>query len=104
MAVSGLRLDSIKLADLCYRYKVARLEVMGSFARGEAGPESDIDILVTFEPDAQIGLEFFALQNELEELAGRRVDLLSRNAVECSPNKYFRWYALRHTEPLYEST
>jgi len=103
MALSDIRIDREQLAKLCRRYGVARLEVMGSFARGEEGPDSDLDILVTFKPGVRIGLEFVALQDELEDLTGRPVDLLTRSSVEHSPNKYFRRYALRQTEPLYEA-
>jgi len=102
MTLSDLHIDRYRLAELCRRYGVARLEVMGSFARGDAGPESDVDILVTFKPSARIGLEFVELQQELEALFGRPVDLLTRASVEGSPNKYFRRYALRSTELLYE--
>ncbi len=104
MPLADLQIDHARLAGICRRYGVARLEVMGSFARGDEGPGSDLDILVSFEPGARIGLEFVALKEELESLTGRQVDLLTRNSVDRSPNKYFRRYALRRTEPLYEST
>ena len=91
-----------RLEGLCRRYGVARLEVFGSFARGDAGPESDLDLLVTFEAGTQVGLEFVALKEELALLFGRPVDLLTRASVERSPNKYFRHYALSRTGPLYE--
>ncbi|TAK31282.1 MAG: nucleotidyltransferase [Chloroflexota bacterium] len=100
MAVADLHIDRYRLMDICRRYGVARLEVMGSFARGDETPESDLDLLVTFEPDAKIGLEFIALKLELEALFGRPVDLLTRASVEQSPNKYFRRFALRSTELL----
>jgi len=61
-------------AALRERHHVASLSVFGSVARDEAGPESDIDVLVTF--DADIGLfEFFALQDDLEGILGCKVDL-----------------------------
>jgi len=60
-------------------------------------------LLVTFEPDANVGLAFVSLQQELQEILGRRVDLLTRASVERSSNKYFRRFALSRTEPLYES-
>ena len=88
--------------DQFHRYQVARLEAFGSFVSGEAQPDSDLDILVTFEPGAAIGLEFVALQQEFEALFCRRVDLLTRQSVESSPNKYFRRFALNRTEVLYE--
>jgi len=103
MRLVDLRIDHDRLAACCHRYGVTRLEAFGSFATGEASPDSDLDLLVTFHPDAHVGLEFVALQQELEQVLGRPVDLLTRASVERSPNKYFRRFALRHTEPLYES-
>ena len=103
MLVADLHIDQDRLADCCRHYGVARLEIFGSFVTGEARPDSDLDLLVTFEPDAKIGLEFVSLGDELEDIMGRPVDLLTRASVEHSPNKYFRRFALTHTEPLYES-
>ena len=102
MSIKSLPIDRARLAGICRRYHVSRLEIMGSFARGDEGPESDVDILVTFEPDSVVGLEFVALKNELESLTGRKVDLLTRESVMRSPNKYFRRFALRKTDPIYE--
>ena len=82
------------------------VEAAGSKAvivTGDARVDSDLDILVTFKPAVRGGLEFVALQQELEDIAGRHVDLITRESVERSPNKYFRRFALRHTELLYES-
>ncbi|MEN6662522.1 MAG: hypothetical protein ABFD85_00865 [Phycisphaerae bacterium] len=56
-----------------------------------------MDIVVTFQPGASIRLEFVSLQQELESLFGRRVDLLTRRSVETSPNRYFRRFALERT-------
>lgn len=102
MVLQDLRVDRERIADVCRRYRVAKLEVFGSFARGDAEPGSDLDILVTFLPGAEIGLELVALHDELAALFGRGVDLLTRDSVERSPNKYFRRFALRQTEPVYE--
>ncbi len=102
MALKNIRVDQHRLGELCSRYGVSRLEVMGSFARGDEGPESDLDVLVTFEPGSRVGLEFIALKLDLEALIGRQVDLLTRSSVEHSPNKYLRRYALQRVEPLYE--
>ena len=103
MLVDDLQVDRDELAEVCERYGVERLEVFGSFTRGEAEAESDLDVLVSFRPGARVGLEFVALQQELEELFGRPVDLLTRKSVERSPNKYFRRFALSQPEPIYES-
>ena len=102
MRLSDLAIDADRLADICRRYHVQCLEAFGSFVSGEAEADSDLDFLVTFEPGATIGLEFVALQQEFEALFGRPVDLLSRESVERSPNKYFRHFALRRTQVLYE--
>lgn len=103
MRLNDLNIDSSRLADLCKRHHVTRLELFGSFAGGEATPTSDVDLLVTFEPNSRVGLLGFAgLHEELESLVGRRVDLLTRDSVERSENKYFRRFALRRTQSLYE--
>ena len=102
MDLEAVQFDADRLADICRRYQVVRLEAFGSFASAQATAASDLDILVTFEPDARIGLEFVALQQELADLFGRAVDLLTRASVERSANKYFRRYALDHTRVLYE--
>ena len=102
MLVKDLHIDRSRLGGICRRYGVERLEIFGSFVTGEAGSDSDLDILVTFEPDAHIGLEMVALQQDLESFFGRSVDLLTRSSVEHSPNKYFRRFAMSRTEPVYE--
>lgn len=102
MRIDELQLDAKRLAAICVKHHVARLELFGSFASGEASPESDLDILVTFQPGTHVGLGIVALQHELEDLFGRTVDLMTRSAIERSSNKYLRHFALRSTEPLYE--
>ena len=102
MLLEDLQVDRKRLAEICERYGVARLEVFGSFTRGDADAGSDIDVMVTFGPDAPAGLAFVSLHEELEALFDRPVDLLTRDSVEHSPNKYFRHFALRRTEPIYE--
>jgi hypothetical protein len=102
MGVVDLQLDMSGLAALCRRYGVAKLEAFGSFVRGDASPDSDLDLLVTYQPNRTVGLDFVALHDELEALLGRHVDMLTRASVEKSPNKYFRRFALRQTEALYE--
>lgn len=67
LQLGGIQADSPMLAQLCRRYGVTELSLFGSAARGEMGPESDIDIMVEFEPGARIGLiRFESLVEELE--------------------------------------
>jgi predicted nucleotidyltransferase len=78
-----LRSESPTIATICARYKVAELSVFGSTARGDAGQDSDIDLLVTFQTDAAIGLiAFNRLRRELEEGLGRRVDLVPKDGLK----------------------
>ncbi|MFQ5774460.1 MAG: nucleotidyltransferase family protein [Kiloniellaceae bacterium] len=62
---------------------VRSLAIFGSTARGEAAPDSDIDLLVEFDPGTRVGLiRYIGLQNHLSELLGRKVDLISRDAMD----------------------
>ena len=81
--LGGIQVDSPMLAELCRRYSVKELCLFGSAARGEMGPESDVDIMVEFEPGVRIGLiRFESLVEELESLAERRVDLVTKRGLK----------------------
>jgi len=73
-----LGLDLQRLAVICRRYGIARIEVFGSAARGEAGPGSDVDLLYELQPGARLGWDIECLSDELSELFERPVDLVSR--------------------------
>lgn len=75
--------DVPALADLCRRYGVKELSLFGSAARGEMHTGSDIDLLVEFEPGGRIGvIKFESLAEELESLAGRKVDLVIKRGLK----------------------
>jgi uncharacterized protein len=88
--------DKNALERLCRRHGIRRLSLFGSVLKGTAGPESDIDLLVEFEPQAVPGLlGLAAVEAELSELlGGRRVDL--RTPQELS--RYFRDQVVRAAE------
>jgi predicted nucleotidyltransferase len=67
---------------LSQRYPIRRLALFGSWARGDAREDSDVDVMV--EVDPSIGLRFVDLGEELEQALGRRVDLVSRRAIKPS--------------------
>jgi uncharacterized protein len=92
-----------RLEELCRRRGIRKLELFGSALRDDFGPESDVDVMVEFEPGRTPGLDFFAIAEELEGIFGRRVDLLTRRTVEQSPNYIFREHALRDVATLYEA-
>jgi hypothetical protein len=81
MTVPGLEVDIDRIAEICRRYGVARLDVFGSVSRGEAAPDSDIDVLYDLAPGARLGWHIEALADELSGVFGRGVDLVSRNAL-----------------------
>ena len=77
------RVDGASLAEVCRRYGVKELSLFGSAVRGEMGPDSDIDIVVEFEPGVRVGLiQFESLVEELAALAGRRVDLVTKRGLK----------------------
>ena len=78
--LGDIEVDEAQLADLCRRYKVRELSLFGSAARGEMRPDSDVDLLVEFLPDAQVDLvDYAGLMLDLTRLLGRKVDLVSKN-------------------------
>ena len=71
------------LPQLRSEYGVTSLGVFGSYVRGEQTEASDIDVLVEFEPDRRFGLlQFCALENELSDLLGRKVDLVEKSGLK----------------------
>ncbi len=99
---ASLNIDRERLASFCARWRILELDLFGSALRDDFGPESDVDLLAVYAPDARITLFDEALmEEELEALFGRPVDLLSRRAVEESPNWIRRQAILESAEPLY---
>ena len=75
MAAPRIPLPRGKIAEVCRRYHIRRLALFGSVLRDDFTPDSDVDVLVEFEPDTRVGLRFFTIERELSELLGRKVDL-----------------------------
>ena len=92
-----------KLAAFCKENGIRRLAVFGSALRDDFGPDSDIDLLVEFEPDRIPGLMGLAgMEIELSEMFGRDIDLLTRDEVESSRGNYIRRKSiLESTEVVY---
>jgi uncharacterized protein len=86
-----------KLVELCKHYHVQRLSLFGSRLKGTARPDSDIDILVEFEPAHSLGFGYFRLEDELSRLFHSKVDLNTPGFL----SKYFRDEVLRTAKPLY---
>lgn len=95
--VMPLDIPSEALAALCRRYAVRRLSLFGSVLRDDFAPDSDVDVLVEFEPGRTPGLAFFRLEEELATLLGRRIDL----NTSASLSRHFRDRVLFEARDLY---
>lgn len=97
-APSAMNVSHSELAEFCRRRHIRKLSLFGSTLRGEDRPDSDIDLLVEFEPGARVGLlQMARIERELGELIGRKVDL--RTPADLS--RYFRDEVLRDAEVQY---
>ena len=91
-------LELQKIIDVCLAYGIRKIALFGSFVRGEAGPDSDIDLIVDFSgPTGFITL--VKLERELSEIMGRKVDLLTEQAI--SP--HLRKRILNEQQVIYEA-
>ena len=83
LQLGDIQIDLGSLSELCRRYGVKELSLFGSAVRGDMRPESDLDIMVEFEPGVRVGLiQFESLIEELAALAGRRVDLVTKRGLK----------------------
>ena len=79
---AGINPSGTELAEICRRYQIKELSLFGSAVRGEMRPDSDIDLLVEFMPDANVSLfGHFDAEEELSRLVGKKVDLVSKTAL-----------------------
>lgn len=97
-----MQLPLAELGEFCRRWKITKLEVFGSILRDDFGPESDIDFLVTFDPEARISLfDLVDAEEELSGIVGRSVDLVTRKAIEGSGNWMRRRLILENARTIY---
>src|SRR5947209_3725786 len=89
--------DMARVTALCERHGIEKLSLFGSVVRDDFGDDSDVDVLVEFKTGARVGLRFAAIQRELSDILGRRVDL----ATPASLSRYIRRRVLGSAEPLY---
>lgn len=93
-----------RLEEFCRRWKITELRVFGSALREDFRPDSDLDLLVTFNPDADWSLlNHVAMEEELSSIIGRKVDLVSQRAIERSSNWIRRKAILESAEPYFAS-
>lgn len=102
MTPLNLGVGADKIADFCRRWKISSLAVFGSAVRGELRPGSDIDLLVTFQSDADWTMfDHFTMEEQLSRLFGREVDLVSIRALEENQNPIYRRKILDSARQIY---
>lgn len=101
MTVLNLDVDQAQIAAFCRKWRIKEMSLFGSVLRDDFRPDSDVDVLVTFENDAQRSLwEFLEAQAELDELLGRKVDLVEKKNVV---NPFVRHHILKHRHVIYDA-
>ena len=98
----NIEIPKEKIAAFCRKWKIVELALFGSVLRDDFRPDSDVDVLVRFAPDAEWGLfDHLAMEEELSGILGRNVDVVSRSAIERSDNYIRRKAILGTAQPYY---
>jgi len=97
MTYHGIHIAEDKIAEFCRRNHIKKLAFFGSILREDFRPESDVDVLVEFDPNHIPGLAFFRMERELSEILGRTVDLNTSGFI----SDYFREEVLAEAVPQY---
>lgn len=85
---SGYVLPEDKVAEFCEKWGITKLEVFGSILTKNFRPDSDIDLLATFDEQARPTFEIFSAANELSKILSRKIDLVSKQGLASSRNKF----------------
>ncbi len=95
-------IDREKIAGFCRKWRIVEFALFGSVIRADFRPDSDVDVLVTFAPEARWSLlDMVTMGDELKGMFGREVDLVERHAVEQSENYIRRKHILQNLEDVY---
>lgn len=97
-----VQIDRSKIENFCRKWKITELSFFGSAVRNDFRPDSDVDVLISYAPDEKWDLfDHISMEEELAEIIGRKVDLLTRRSVERSENPFRRQSILTGTEAYY---
>jgi predicted nucleotidyltransferase len=99
MSQHGIDIPHDDLAQFCRRHGIRKLALFGSVLRDDFGDNSDIDVLVEFEPGVSVGLAFFSIERELSEMFGRKADLNTPGFL----GKYIRDDVLKEAQVQYDA-
>ncbi len=102
MSTNKIEISKEAIASFCRRWQVTEFALFGSALRNDLGPDSDVDVLVSFAPDARWTLfDMVDMQEELEAIFGRKVDLVTRRGIESSRNYIRRQAILSSAEVIH---
>lgn len=97
-----IELPRQRIVEFCEKWRIVEFALFGSVLREDFGPDSDVDVLVKFSPEARHSLfDMVRMQDELKALLGRDVDLVSRRGIEGSRNYLRRKAILDSAEVVY---
>ncbi len=104
MTVNNINIPDQRVKEICRNYSIKELSLFGSVLSGDFNLESDIDLLIEFNPESSISLfDLIDLKKELEEVFGREVDIVSKNAIKRSRNPLRKKGILENYRVIYAS-
>jgi predicted nucleotidyltransferase len=93
----NVRIDRAQIADFCRRNHIRKLSIFGSALTDRFRPDSDIDVLVEFEPGKTPGWDFFQIERDLSDLLGRKVEMGTPDSL----SKYIREKVISQAQIIY---
>ena len=98
----NIEIPKERIAEFCRKWKIVEFSVFGSVLREDFRPDSDVDVLVTFAPEGRYSLfDLVHMEEELEKMLGRKVDLVERCAIQQSENYIRRKHILNSAQAIY---
>jgi predicted nucleotidyltransferase len=100
----NIKIPRAKIAKFCKHWNVSELAIFGSALRSDFRSDSDVDLLVSFAPEAEVSLfDMVNMQDELEKIFGRDVDLVSKRGLENSRNYLRRKAILESAQVIHDA-
>ena len=97
-----ISVDNARIRQFCQKWNILEMSLFGSVLRDDFGPDSDIDVLVTFAPETRYSLfQLSRMQREMKDILGHEVDLIERSKVETSDNTIRRRHVLQPAQRIY---
>jgi hypothetical protein len=95
----AIEIDRQRIAAFCRKWRIVEFSLFGSVLRDDFSHDSDVDVMVSFAPEVRVGMHgLYDMDQELREIFGRKVDLVTRRAVEESRNWIRRAHILQNCE------